>query len=146
MFIGLMKYWCFDDHLGPNVNKFVIFHYFYHHHFDAPSWRFHEILNITLLLPLLFEWRFYCVRIHNFMKLLIFRWFYRHHWMVWHMTFMIFFFEFSNILRSPLRPPRTPKDLPASPQGRPKAPPRTSQGPPRTFQGHPKLVILWNSI
>ena len=59
MFIRLLKYWYFTDFLGPNMIKFLIFHCFYHHHFDAPSWWFYEILNITLLLPLLFESLFY---------------------------------------------------------------------------------------
>ena len=54
-----MTYYYFDEYLGPNMIKFLIFHCFYHHHFNVPSWWFHEILNITLLLPLLFEWRFY---------------------------------------------------------------------------------------
>ena len=122
--------------------KFLIFHCFFHHHFDAPSWCFHAIVNLTLLLQLLFECQFHCANSssHEIVKIslilpssldgLTYD------------LYEIFLIEFSNILRSLLRPPRTPKDPPATPQGRPKAPPRTSQGPPRTFKGHPKLVIL----
>ena len=123
--------------------KFLILHCFYHHHFDAPSWRFYEILNITLVLPLLFALLFdgpnwWCYAIVNITLVLpllfdVPRWYFH----------VIVGVGLTNIPMSPPGPPRTPKGPPRTPQGPPKAP----QGPPRDPQdlpqGHPKLVILW---
>ena len=141
-----MKYWYFDDFQSPNVIKFLILHCFYHHYFEAPSWWFHVILNITLLLPLLFESLFYGALFLSYEIVNISLVLPSSLDGPTYDLYDIFPVEFTNIPRSPLRPPRTLKDPPTTPQGPPKAPPRTSQGPPRTFQGHPKLVILWNSI
>ena len=144
MFIGLLKYWYCDDYLRPHVIKFLIFRCFHHHHFDAPSWRFHNILHITLLLPLLFEWGLYPANslsyeiVNSSLVLpssldgLTYD------------LYEIFLIQFRTISKGPLRP--QPKDPPATSKGPPKAPPRTSQGPPMAFQGHPKLVILWNPM
>ena len=106
-----MKYWYFDDYLGPNMIKFLIFHCFYHHHFNAPSWWFHEILNITLLLPLLFEWRFYGANSYSYEIVNISLVLPSSLDGLTYDLYEIFLIEFINILRSPLRPPRTPRML-----------------------------------
>ena len=106
-----MKYSYFDDYLGPNMIKFLIFHCFYHHHFNAPSWWFHEILNITLLLPLLFEWRFYGATSYSSEIVNISLVLPSSLDGLTYDLYEIFLIEFINILRSPLRPPRTPRML-----------------------------------
>ena len=142
MFIGLMKYSWFLNLLGPNVIKFLIFHCFYHHHSNALHWRFHEILNISLLLPLLLQSDFY-----------------RPHW--WSNEnvdillvlpslsnrptfefYVILVVEFSSAPMSLLGAPMSSQDAP-----RPRNDPsRHSQGPPMSPQGRPKVVVLWNSM
>ena len=119
--------------------KFLILHCFYHHHFDAPSWWFYEILNITLVLPSLFASLFdglnwWCYAIVNITWVLpslfdVPRWDFP----------VIFCVGSTNIPRSPLGPPGTPKDPPRTPQGRPPPPshrpPRDPQDLPGTPQG-----------
>ena len=118
--------------LGPKF-KFLIIHCFYNHYFDAPSLWFHEILNITLLTPLLLLTTSWCE--------------FKISWNCKHFVALlssldgptcdlydIFRVEFTNITVSLLRPPRTPNSRPATPQGHPKAP----QGPPRHPRGPSK--------
>ena len=45
----------FLDILGPNVINILIFYEFYHHHSNAPHWRFHEMFNISKVLPVRFQ-------------------------------------------------------------------------------------------
>ena len=131
MFTGPMKYWWFHDLLGPYMVKILIFHCFYHHHSNAPHWRFHEILNITLLLPLLFASDFYGPNWWSYENVDI-------QWVLpslldrptfW--LYVIFVVGFGSATRSPNEPPGRPKGT----KWVLKAFPGTSNDYPRTPQG-----------
>ena len=125
MFICTIKHLYLHGFIYPNVIKFWICHCVYHDSADAPGWWLNEIRNISRLLPSCFEWQIYCAKSYLPTSLdgLTYELYY------------IFLIASSDILRSPPRPPGTPKEPQRHPKGArqvPQGPRRHSQGPSRT--------------